>query len=129
MNVYDGPLRAYYEAEHGEMDEYARFIGKEKDGQLIGCVCISNWCGNDCEMGWLGVRGWLTKDFIKMVFRYVFETLGCTRATGRIDEDNHVAISQAEKLGFVLEGRIREACPAGDVLIYGLLKRDCKFYG
>jgi RimJ/RimL family protein N-acetyltransferase len=126
--LVSGPyLRAYFEGNVAPIPEDAQFIGKLGDNGLVGVVAVWNFHGRDIEMGWAGEPGWLSRSFIRLVLRYVFEQLGCTRITGRIDVSNDVALEQSQRLGFVVEGRMREAGDDGDVLIVGLLKRECRW--
>jgi RimJ/RimL family protein N-acetyltransferase len=75
-----------------------------------------------------GSKKWMTKKFLYAMFDYPFRQLGCTRITAPIAERNEAAVQFVERLGFVLEGRLRRAMPDGsDRLIYGLLKEDCSY--
>lgn len=63
------------------------------------------------------------------VLQYPFGERKLRRITAEIESNNQRCIAQAEKLGFKLEGRKREGGPGGsDVLIYGLLPRECPFW-
>lgn len=71
---------------------------------------------------------WCVPDVLSHVFGYPFLQLGTRRITAPIGAKNYAACSTAEKLGFKLEGRMREADRAGaDVLIYGMLRRECRW--
>lgn len=72
---------------------------------------------------------WLTKNLLLFGFGYVFGQLGCKRMNTVTPASNVKARRVDEKLGFVQEGRIREALPDGDdLIIYGMLKSECKWY-
>ena len=54
--------------------------------------------------------------------------LGCRRVTGYVPAANARARRLDEHLGFVYEGRLREALPDGqDVLVLGMLRRECRW--
>lgn len=127
--VISGPeLRAYFEGNVAPVPADAQFIGKLGPDGLVGVVAVWNFHGRDIEMGWAGEPGWLSRSFIRLIFTYVFEQLGCNRITGRIDVSNTVALEQSKRLGWVVEGRMREAGDDGDdVLIIGLLRRECRW--
>ena len=73
---------------------------------------------------------WLTRPFLAAVFQYPFEQLGVRRVTSRIGADNTKARGFLEALGFQHEGTIRKGWePDVDLLIYGLLKEECRFLG
>jgi RimJ/RimL family protein N-acetyltransferase len=75
-------------------------------------------------------RRWLTRPFLVAVFRYPFEQLGVRRVTARIGANNHKAKRFLESLGFTHEGTIRQGWEPGiDLLIFGLLKGECRFLG
>lgn len=129
MIVTGEQLRSYYELSGYQADPDTAFIGRWENDRLLGVAAIWNYDGTGCEGGWFGEPGWLSRSFLKAVFSFVFGQLNCQRITGRIDDDNDAAIEATERLGFVVEGRLRHAHPGGDVLIYGLLKSECKFHG
>jgi RimJ/RimL family protein N-acetyltransferase len=72
-------------------------------------------------------RGYGT-EAIDRLLRYAFEELGLNRIGLSVFEFNEEAISAYEKLGFVEEGRIRQAIkrPSGfhDAILMGILKSE-----
>ena len=65
---------------------------------------------------------------LALALEEAFETLGARRIMADIDPDNHLSIRVFERLGFVLEGRLRGEWDVHigirDSLIYGLLRDD-----
>lgn len=116
----------------GGSPRFERFsaIGLEDGGQLVAAVIYDSWfhpgiCGHIASDG---TRRWANRAFLRAIFDYPFNQLGCARITAPIAEGNQAAIHFVEKLGFVLEGRLRCAMPDGaDRLIFGILKEDCKW--
>lgn len=99
-------------------------------GQLVAGVVYDNFRGHDLHMHIAAVEGrrWLRREFLYEGFRYPFEQLGCERLTGLVASRNIEAQRFDEKLGFVLEGRLRQWLPDGDdLLVYGMLKSECRF--
>lgn len=106
----------------------AQFIGKlDAEGRAVNLAAVAHWTGEDCEI-FLASDGALRRDFIKAVFRYVYDDAGCIRCTCRVDEALDWAQS-LPRIGFKLEGRLRKAFDGRDVLIFGMLKEECRFHG
>lgn len=127
MSLVEGPhLRPYFEAQAGAVGENAVFLGQWTD-HLAGVVAVWNYSGRDAEVGWVGERGWLTRGFLRLAFAYLFGQLGLRRVTSRIASSNAVALAQAPRLGFVQEGRLREGVADADVLIFGMLREECRY--
>lgn len=73
---------------------------------------------------------WCRPEFLREIFSYAFDQLGCGRVTGKTPASNTASRRLQEALGFQLEGIAREAMPDGDDLcIYGMLRRDCRWIG
>ena len=65
---------------------------------------------------------------LNMAFQPSPDGLGFTRLTCKVDEDNEPSLSFTKRLGFVEEGRHREAtADLGDVIILSLLARECSW--
>ena len=103
-------------------------IGFEKDGKLVCGVVYSNYRDTDIEMSvYCSDKKFWNKAVLRAFFLYPFEKLGCRRVTAIILKQNKPARLFCERLGFVLEGVMKEALDDGDACIYGLLKRNCKW--
>ncbi|MGB1373820.1 MAG: GNAT family N-acetyltransferase [Aequoribacter sp.] len=81
----------------------------------------------------VGIEGMIAgrpgnKRFIKEVFKYVFDQLQVRRFTVRVSENNEAAYRFDLKLGFIEEGRLRQAGKDGeDIIILGMLRNECKW--
>lgn len=100
-------------------------------GHFAFVVVLSNFGGNNVDLHTAAVEGakWATPRAFLAIFNttfdYAFNTLGARRVTGLVKSDNKAACTFDEHIGFVLEGRMRDAFPDGtDCLIYGLLKSE-----
>jgi len=104
-------------------------IALEKAGRLAAVVVYDGFSACDCNMHIAsdGSRRWMTRELLVAAFRYPFVTAGLNRVTGLVPAKNVEALAFDQKLGFRLEGVCREALPDDDVVILGLLKRDCPF--
>lgn len=70
----------------------------------------------------------LTRKFMRAIYLYPFTQLKVKRVTALVDKLNTASRSLVEHDGYVQEGCLREAAPNGDdVVVYGLLRRDCRW--
>lgn len=100
------------------------------EGQDIQAACLFDELSEtNCNMhiASSGTRSWGNRRFAYTCFAYPFLTLKKKRITGRVRADNAQALRFDKHLGFVEEGRIREATPSGDLIILGMLARECRF--
>lgn len=104
----------------------------EKDNDIAACVVYSRVypkTSADISVASVG-RNWLNRPFLSAVFRTPFLEWGVRRVGSNIAADNVKSIRFCEHLGFVREGAIREGAEPGiDLLIYGLLKSECRYLG
>jgi len=69
----------------------------------------------------------MPKEFLKAIFRYPFEQLGCEKMFALIAENNWRSQNLVEKMGFVKETVVTDYYPEGDMFIYSMTKRQCRF--
>lgn len=111
--------------------EWCEAIGLERDGELVAVVVYNLFSGADIAMHIAAVPGrrWMTRDFLRVAFRYPFVQLGCRRVTGYVPMTNQDALRFDLHLGFKVEGCMREALENGeDVAVLGMLKRECRWF-
>lgn len=127
MICHGEPLRPHLEAWLGsQAPDDCRFIGRVVDDKVVAVAGFAHWVGWDCEL-LIGSMGGFSRSLLKAGFRYIFSDLGCRRVTGRVDEALPWA-SELKRLGFVEEGRLREAAVSGgDTIIFGMLRRECRW--
>ncbi len=104
-------------------------IGIEKDGHLVGGVVFDDFNGANINMHVAsdGSRAWLNREFLWFVFYYPFVQLGVKRVTGIVPSNNLAARSFDEHIGFRLEATLKDAHPAGDLLIYVMKPEYCRW--
>lgn len=108
-------------------DWYAA-IGLESDGDLVSGVVYNLYSGSNIAMHVAGVGPhWLSRSYLRAAFRYPFVQLGCRRVTGLVPASNAAARRFDEHIGFQREGLMRHALPDDDIIVYGLLREDCRW--
>lgn len=110
--------------------EWFETIGLERDGELVAVVVYNFFSGADIAMHIAAVPGrrWMTRGLLRAAFRYPFVQLEVQRVTGYVPASNAEALRLDRHLGFVEEGRMREALPGGeDVIVLGMLRRECRW--
>jgi RimJ/RimL family protein N-acetyltransferase len=105
-------------------------IGIEHQGELVGGVVIDNYItAARCSIHCAGAgRRWLTREFLFVVFDYVFRQLGCNAVVNIVDGSNADSIRFTGHLGFSIVHRIKGGGKGGsDGVIFELQKSDCKW--
>jgi RimJ/RimL family protein N-acetyltransferase len=69
----------------------------------------------------------ITKRFLYVCFFYPFVQLGVRHVTALVETRNAKSRKLCERLGFVVEGLMREAAKEDDVFVYGMIRRECRF--
>jgi len=116
------PPRADYEA-----------IGVVRGGEIIGGVIYAEFRviadgEHDIRMHCAGEPGWLTRKTLAVFFGYPFGQLGCIRITATTARANKRALDMNRRLGFQIEGCLRDGYGAGrDGLLLGMLRRECRW--
>lgn len=107
-----------------------RTVGLVRNSVLAGAVVYNHFSQYSCCAHIAGRPGrmWMTPEFLYAIFDYPFNGMRLQRLTGLIPERNERAIKFDEHLGFVREGRMRNALADGEaLLVYGMLREECKW--
>lgn len=109
-------------------------IERQADGLLVGTCGLFKWNRNwrSCALGYeLGREAWgagYMHEALSAILAWGFEHMGLNRIEAQIHPQNQPSLRLAERLGFVLEGRLRECGhwlgQYHDLLHYSLLQRD-----
>lgn len=67
---------------------------------------------------------WCTKEVLRFLLNYPFETLGARRLTAQCLAGNKAASRFLERVGFTYEGCLRQYFNGEDVLIYSILRDE-----
>lgn len=102
-------------------------MGYERDGQLVCGVVYNHFSGNDIAMHVAGLGYWATPAALRVFFSYPFVQLKCQRVTAYVASKNVKCLTLVDRLGFFPEGRLREGMPNDDLMIFGMLRRECRW--
>ncbi|HEU5354359.1 MAG TPA: GNAT family protein [Actinocrinis sp.] len=109
-------------------------VDRVSDGAFIGWCTLNKWNPDfrSASLGYcFGEAAWghgYATEAARALLQWAFDTLDLNRVQAEADTRNMASARVLEKLGFVLEGTLREDCVVnGDVSdswVYGLLRRD-----
>ena len=103
-------------------------IGIQIDGKIIGSVIYSRYRPPDIEIGIYTIdKRWCNKRVLSAIFDYPFNQLQCKRVTAQTDPANPAVCNFLKRIGFIEEGRLRQALPHGDALVLGMLRHECRW--
>lgn len=104
-------------------------IGLEKNGELVAGVIYDNYNGVNIFAHIASKGRWLNRNFLWYMHHYPFIELNVNRVTGLIPSNNKEVIKFVEHLGAHKEATLKNAHPEGDLYVYCLFKKDCKYLG
>jgi len=101
-------------------------IARFKGDRLLGGVIYQGYTGASIEMHVAGFDPhWLSRNMLWAVFSYPFIQLGCLKVIGRVNVSDSRALEFDLKLGFIVEARISDVYPDGDLFILTVRRDDC----
>lgn len=97
--------------------------------KIQGVCLFHNYREIDVEIVFCGEGDWARRDLVNQCFEYAFNQLKCHRVTALVRKDNGRSKKLVTQLGFKREGKLRRAAKDGsDVLVYGLLPHEYRFW-
>jgi len=104
-------------------------LGLVRNGQLIAGVVYNHFSSMDVCMhvGAINGKRWLTKSFLLEAFHYPFVQLGKNRVTALVARKNKTTGRFVRDLGFNYEGKLRKHYPNDDLIVYGMLREECRW--
>lgn len=108
----------------------AHYLGQVLNGEIRAVVVYCGFYGKSCMIH-VGSEGqhWATKDFLKKVFEYPFNTLKLKVIIGTVAGSNEKALKLDRHLGFREVAVIPDAHDDGDLVILEMRPADCRFLG
>lgn len=104
-------------------------FGLMEDGALVAGVAFDVYrpASKSIE-GSIVFEGPISRRFIKECFFYAFVNLGCNRVQAAVNVSNQRAIEVDLRLGFVIEGVMRDGgTDGGDALLLAMTRNECKW--
>lgn len=101
-----------------------------RDNEIAAVAVYDTFVPGDCLMHIAsdGTRRWATREFRQRTFIYPFIQCKLQRVTASVSENNFASRKFCTQLGFVEEGRLREAgTKREDLIIFGMLQRECRW--
>jgi RimJ/RimL family protein N-acetyltransferase len=108
---------------------YANAIGVKRDDELAAVAVFDRFTSWGCEFSIAsdGSRRWLTREFMRHCAAYAFGQLGLERVTSFVNAGNKTSVALCRHLGMVEEGRQRRVGIENDVLMFGLMRHECRW--
>jgi len=107
-----------------------RCIGLRKQGELVAAAVYEGFNGVNMWAHLAGAPGkrWMTRDFLRAGFAYPYLVCGVQRLSGYVEASNAEARRLNEHFGYQVETVLRGAAhDGGDVLIYVMWRKDCRY--
>lgn len=108
--------------------EDAHYIGRAVDNEIKAVVVYCGFFGKSCmiHVGSVG-QYWASKEFVKKVFDYPFNTLKLKVIIGTVAGSNTKALKLDRHLGFKDVATIPDAHDDGDLVILEMRPEYCKW--
>lgn len=103
-------------------------LGDVTTGTMVAGAWFESFNGSSvmCHFATDG-KNRLNREFLWFISYYPFEQLKVRKVICPIEETNLASRKWVEKFGFTLEATLKDAAPKGDLLIYTLVKDQCKW--
>lgn len=118
-------VQSRLQCDFGECVTIANYRGSE----LVGVIVFSNFRVSSAEFSVvLKDKYGYSPAFLRAAANYIFKICKKRRITSFVSPHNKVSLRLIEKAGFKYEGTQRQAADGGeDLLMYGLLKSECRW--
>ena len=124
-------IAAFVAATQGQNEPWGEYtaLGLLRHGALVAGVIYNHFGGAGvcAHIGAIPGGRWMTRGFLHAMFDYPFGQLGKRRITALVSRKNRRARRFAENLGFKYEGTVRHALQTDDLILYGMLREECRF--
>jgi RimJ/RimL family protein N-acetyltransferase len=99
-----------------------------RDDVLLGGVLFTDYNVASMQLHVASFRpNWLNRELLWHTFDYPFVKLDVRKLILTIPTTNEPSLGLAFGLGFVLECRVTDVFPDGDMLVLGMYRDDCKY--
>jgi hypothetical protein len=106
-----------------------RSIGVICDNGIVAGFVFHGFVGHEIQCSMASDHpGWWSRDKLRFLFGYPFNQLGVRRITLTVARSNDKSLRLTRKLGFKVEGILRDGAPDGsDMVVLGMLKSECRW--
>jgi len=128
-HIESGPKIGYWvanELDRGYFAERSNAIGLIRDNEIVAGVIYENWNGRSI-MCHIVIKKRMTPEFVAAIFHYPFIVCGVEKIIVTIEDTNEKSVRVVKNMGFVEEGKVKDAHQFGDMLILTLSKSECRF--
>jgi len=97
------------------------------DAKIRGVVGLDNWNGASCQIHVAGEGIWLTREFLRCVFDYVFNVAKVKVLLCMIESGNEKSLRFTRRVGWTEIARIEGAHPTGALIAFEMRPENCKY--
>lgn len=103
-------------------------FGIEVDGQVVGGATWDNYNRVNCFVHFSVNKGtYFGRSFLTLMFSYLFHGLRVKRVSAAFSSANEKVKRLATLIGFKIEATLQAACPDGDMEIWMVTPKECRF--
>lgn len=110
---------------HAEMSEA---IGLVREGKIVAGVIYENWNGASIVTH-IAIEGRLSPGYLFAIYHYPFVQCGVRKIIAPVSAGNTKSVAMCLNMGFIIEARIADATPDGDLLMLTMTADKCRFLG
>ena len=103
-------------------------LGDWRGGRINAGVLFENW-NQASVIAHLAIDGKTSPQFLRSAASYAFDDLGVRKIIAPISSRNERMRRMAEKIGFVVEGTLRDCELGGDIVLMTVNRANCRFMG
>ena len=107
-------------------EQASQAIGLVKNEEIVAGVIYERYTGASLTVH-IAISGQLTPAYLRAIFDYPFVFCDVNKLIAPVASTNVKSIKLVENMGFIEEGRIRDAAPDGDIIMYTMSKLNCRF--
>ena len=113
--------------ETGDLPVETYAIGHARGDEILAVVLYTWFTDHNCAMHVAsnGRADWMSRGFLAAAFAYPFIQLGLRRVTAYVASRNERALTIDGRLGFRVEGVMKQAAGDDDLIVMGLLREHC----
>lgn len=105
-------------------------LGIGDDEKLLAAIVYTDYTGYSMQLSIAAESPrWCSRTALKAIFHYPFNDCNCVRVTACVAKKNTRSRRLVQGLGFKQEGVVRRGFAVDDLIVYGMLKDECRWIG